>query len=90
MSDRIGSGFKVHKKSGAEVATGPGGRAITERVVRLGANELFGVVTEAGLKEPSPTVSRSSAWTTRGSAAAASRAIALRRRPGRRSNTRLS
>ena len=29
LSDRIGSGFKVHKKSGAEVATGRlGGRSV--------------------------------------------------------------
>jgi len=40
LSDRIGSGFKVHKKSGAEVATGHlGGRSIVLAKPRCYMNE---------------------------------------------------
>src|SRR6201988_4358049 len=40
LSDRIGSGFKVHKKSGAEVATGHlGGRSIVLAKPRCFMNE---------------------------------------------------
>ena len=40
LSDRIGSGFKVHKKSGAEVATGRlGGRAVVLAKPRCYMNE---------------------------------------------------
>ena len=40
LSDRIGSGFKVHKKSGAEVATGHlGGRSIVLAKPRVYMNE---------------------------------------------------
>ena len=40
LSDRIGSGFKVHKKSGAEVATGRfGGRSIVLAKPRVYMNE---------------------------------------------------
>ena len=40
LSDRIGSGFKVHKKSGAEVATGHiGGRSIVLAKPRMYMNE---------------------------------------------------
>jgi len=40
LSDRIGSGFKVHKKSGAEVATGRlGGRSVVVAKPRCYMNE---------------------------------------------------
>src|SRR5215475_7162226 len=40
LSDRLGSGFKVHKKSGAEVATGRlGGRSIVLAKPRVYMNE---------------------------------------------------
>ena len=40
LSDRIGSGFKVHKKSGAEVATGRlGGRSVVLAKPRVYMNE---------------------------------------------------
>ncbi|MCW2627534.1 MAG: pth, partial [Mycobacterium sp.] len=40
LSDRIGSGFKVHKKSGADVATGRlGGRSVVLAKPRVYMNE---------------------------------------------------
>ena len=59
LADRIGSGFKVHKKSGAEVATGRlGGRAIVlakPRVYKLINEELVEVPIEPGLNDGSNT-----------------------------------
>ena len=56
--DVPGGPFRMEPVESAEVALGPGGRAITERAVRLGPNSLFGVVTEAGptTGPSSPTV----------------------------------